>query len=54
MKQIVLVSGDLRELLPAPDGFDWDNYPAVIVHKGEPFHYIGTTEGTPHYKKDER
>lgn len=49
---IVLVDGEKREQMPAPDGFDWKNYPAVIVHGGNPFHYIGCVEGTPHYKKD--
>ena len=49
-EQIVLISGELRELLAAPDGFDWNNYPAAIIHNGIPFHYVGTTEGTPHYR----
>lgn len=49
---IVLVDGEKREQMAAPDGFDWKNYPAVIVHGGNPFHYIGCLEGTPHYKKD--
>ena len=49
-EQIVLISGDVRELHQAPEGFDWDAYPGVVVHNGRPFHYVGTTEGTPHYK----
>lgn len=50
IKQIVLVSGEVRELRDAPEGFDGDAYPEVVVHNGRPFYYAGTTEGTPHYK----
>jgi hypothetical protein len=47
---IVLITGEKRSQIPAPDGFDWQNYPGVVVHEGAPYHYIGCVDGTPHLK----
>jgi hypothetical protein len=50
---IVLIAGEKRSQIPAPDGFDWEHYPAVIVHDGIPYHYVGCLDGTPYYKVKE-
>lgn len=52
---IVLIdrAGLSRSQIPAPDGFDWEHYPLVIVHDGIPYHYIGCVDGTPHFKVKE-
>lgn len=42
--------GEKRDIVNAPDGFDWNKYPEAIELGGESFAYVGTSEGTPHYR----
>lgn len=50
MNDLIFVDANgMRHAHPAPEGFDWGNYPGVIVRDGYPYHYAGTTDGTPHY-----
>ncbi len=50
---IVLVDGRRRLQIVAPPDFNWDKYPERVVSGGKNFAYIGTVDGTPHYKLEE-
>lgn len=49
-KFLVLVEAEGRRQVPAPEGYDWQKYPEIVVIDDHLYLYAGTTDGTPHYR----
>jgi hypothetical protein len=49
-EDIILIDERGRHHCHAPAGFDWAVYPGLLCVEEVTYAYVGTTEGTPHYR----
>ena len=47
---IVLIDDSGHHQIAAPIGFDWQRYPQNVTWECRTYHYVGTTDSTPHYR----
>lgn len=44
--------GEPSDMIEAPAGFDWRNYPEQIQIGNSTYRYVGTINADPHYVKE--